>query len=136
MFVWASRQALVLLGNEPWHAQAWARRVVAGLTLLWLLRVMWRRPTSEPDFPRSALAITAGVFLLSPAQFPWYFLWMLPLLAVAPGAPLPLHYLSPVYPRLVWVVHLPVCALLIGETLWLHRRLARHLITEGAPHAA
>jgi hypothetical protein len=56
------------------------------------------------DSPRSliagALAVTATLFLLSPAQFPWYFTWLLPLLAVVPFMPLialtaalPLYYL-------------------------------------------
>lgn len=56
------------------------------------------------DPPRSliarALAVTASLFLLSPAQFPWYFIWLLPLLAIvrfmpliALTAALPLYYL-------------------------------------------
>jgi hypothetical protein len=142
-FVWVSRHVLTWLGDEPWHAQVWARRIVAGLTFLWVLRVIWRVPTSTTSLLRAALAIVAGVFLLSPAQFPWYSLWMLPLLAIAPrwalllyAALLPLYYLHFQYPWLVWVQHVPVCVLLIGESIWRRRSARVGLPRKEVPHVA
>ncbi len=129
--VWTAEQVLLWVGQHPWHAQSTARLILAGVTLLWVLRVPWRPPASIAALLRGALAIVAGIFLLSPAQFPWYFLWMLPLLAVTPrlslllyAALLPLYYLHYQYPWLVWVQHLPVCVLLIAEAVS-RRRCAR-----------
>lgn len=143
VLVWLSGHALAVLGDEPWHAQVWARRLVAGLMLLWVLRVTWRRPASDAALLRGALAIVAGLFLLSPAQFPWYFLWMLPLLALTPrlslllyAALLPLYYLHHDYPWLVWVQHVPVCILLIAEAAGRWRSAPFGSPTEVAPHAA
>ena len=50
------------------------------------------------DLCRRCLVIVAAAFLLSPTQFPWYFLWMAPLLAIGPNwALLSLTCLMPLY---------------------------------------
>ena len=48
------------------------------------LGLAWR-PASEPkDFLGRATLVVAAMVLLSPAQFPWYLIWVQPLLALRP----------------------------------------------------
>ncbi len=78
-----------------------AARAAVGLLLLVLLAWQMRRPVADGhDFAQRALVMVAALFLLSPTQFPWYFLWCLPALALRPSVPLllltvtlPLYYL-------------------------------------------
>ncbi|MYH39542.1 MAG: hypothetical protein F4154_00870 [Candidatus Dadabacteria bacterium] len=90
---------------------------------------------------RKALLVIGGAFLLSPAQFPWYYTWLLPFLCVAlsPGflaltALLPLYYLQYYFPShpeemgmfrnaVVWMEFGPVWALLAWE--WWRFRASR-----------
>ncbi|RME94999.1 MAG: DUF2029 domain-containing protein, partial [Alphaproteobacteria bacterium] len=84
------------------------------------------------DLITRALVITACVFLLSPAQFPWYYLWVLPLLALRPvpglllaGATLPLYYsafhflahgsYTDFTRYVVWIIWLPVWGVLLRD---------------------
>jgi hypothetical protein len=86
------------------------------------------------DFCRRCLMAIAALFLLSPTQFPWYYTWMLPLLAVSPRLSLllltfllPLYYLRFYFVSLdnvglfdnwlVWIEYVPVWILLVGESL-------------------
>ncbi len=88
----------VLVAPENPHTVA---RSVAAILLtgwvVWLCRV----PAKDGrDMCERALWVIAGLFLVSPTQFPWYWLWLLPLLTVTPSfallvltATLPLYYL-------------------------------------------
>ncbi|MFP4193208.1 MAG: hypothetical protein ACLFU6_14195, partial [Candidatus Hydrogenedentota bacterium] len=85
-----------------------------------------------------ALWIIAALFLLSPTQFPWYWTWMLPLLAIRPSpglliltATLPLYYLR--FPMrelgytawfdhgVVWLEFGPALVLLMWEAWRTHK---------------
>jgi len=97
--------------------------------------VLWQCRTAEQgaqDLAWKFLIITAAMFLLSPAQFPWYFLWVLPLLALFPipgllvlSATLPLYYTSFYFlshqsdtrfiEQMVWLIWLPAWALLLWQ---------------------
>lgn len=122
--IWIYEQIAGASAEEPFRAHAWAR-VTVGVLMVILMVVVVRRPaTTDRAWFGGALALTAGVFLLSPSQFPWYATWMLPLLAIRPRpslllytALLPLYYLHYEHVWVVWVEHLPVFALLIAESL-------------------
>lgn len=87
----------------------------------------WRR---DLMVGRQLLAATTLVILLSPTQFPWYYLWLLPFLALHPhpalilyAALLPLYYLRPLMAfhgygaafdhGVVWIQHGPVIVWLL-----------------------
>jgi hypothetical protein len=116
-----------------------ARAVVAAALVAW---VVWqvRRPVEDGhDLCRRCLAVVAAALLLSPAQFPHYALWLLPLLAVRPRLSLllltvllPIYYLrfllwnTHIYlpmlgtvhvfdSLLVWAEYVPVWGLLVWE---------------------
>ena len=89
---------------------------------------------SSEDLVARAAAIAGAVVLLSPAQFPWYVLWVLPLAVLRPGlgwllaaALLPLYYAvfhaiaHGHYPAgtawIVWTIWLPVWVML-GLDCW------------------
>jgi hypothetical protein len=52
-------------------------------TALWILAVAWWR-RGRP-LPEAAVWLVGGVVLLSPNIFPWYVLWLVPFLALAPS---------------------------------------------------
>lgn len=126
------QHALPIIAQPAWAAQAVARWMAA---IILLASVLWlaRKPLLDPlDLCESCLLAVAVLFLLSPTQFPWYYTWMVPLLAVRPRwsllaytALLPLYYLY--YMRFsqgpwVWVEHIPVWLLLTLECLSRFRR--------------
>ena len=112
------------------------------MMLVLLVPAVWlaaaKAQTAHALCRRVTLVILA-MLLLAPTVWPWYYVAVIPLAAVAPAAALlawtlllPLMYL----PRsalpggaLMWIVHLPVWALLAGECLagWVRRRRAANL---------
>lgn len=119
--------------------------VIAGLVALAAgLAILQKQsaPGDSRETPRQMAAwwcgIVAVLFLVSPTQFPWYFVWMLPFLALVPRTSLllltvllPLYYLKFYFDargqvdffhyRVVWLEYAPVWALLLWE--WRrHRR--------------
>ncbi|NIA21913.1 MAG: DUF2029 domain-containing protein, partial [Anaerolineaceae bacterium] len=130
---WAGSFAAMKLGT----AHLVTRGLVCALLALWVLWLV-RRPIGGPaDLCARSLPALAALFLLSPTQFPWYFIWMLPLLAVRPRwslllltALLPIYYLrwrfdnSTFDNLVVWIEYGPVW-LLLGLEWWRFRRARR-----------
>lgn len=135
---WQMNDSAYLLIHEaakllsPDHAQLLARLIVAAVVLGVLAFCIRRfRPTLD-GLVGGATVITATLFLLSPTQFPWYYLWLLPLLVLRPmwsllvlPVTLPLYYLR--FPLdamghaawfdygIVWLEFVPVWLLLAWE---------------------
>jgi hypothetical protein len=70
---------LQLAGNSKPQAYLLAGAMVVGLVVFVLKRRL------EPL--RAGLVLTAGLVLLSPNAFPWYFTWSIPFLCFYPSAP-------------------------------------------------
>lgn len=125
------------------RSDAWAGRVArvgAAVALLGCLLALLRKPVTGPiDLCNRAAILLGALFMLSPTQFPWYYLWLLPFLAVRPRASLllltatlPLYYLKFFYAargevdffhnRLVWLEHGPILALALYEAFAAWRR--------------
>ena len=128
-----------MLGIHPGHEQLIARILVLTLITGSIFYISCRRVKQPKELFEKSLLIIAAVFLVIPTEFPWYYTWMLPFLAVAPRpslllltALLPLYYLSYyLEPRgmmsyfdylIVWVEFVPVWILLILE--WRSERQA------------
>lgn len=128
------RGLLPILQVPPRHALLTSRIVVFSLLLVWI--GWWiRHKVEDPlKFCDQCVWIIAALFLLSPTQYPWYFLWMLPFLTIRPRrslllltALLPLYYLrfyldarhhANVFDSgIVWLEFLPVWFLLVREAL-------------------
>lgn len=122
-----------LFGEEfSYHSHAWARVTLGVLILAWTVWMSWRPWTRPEALVRRSMWIIAGLFLLSPTQFPWYFLWMLPLLAAVPVWPLLIYTaLLPLYPlhyyweTIVWIEHAPVWIWLAADAMLRLRRRRR-----------
>ena len=130
---------LEAMGIHPGHAQAHSRAGIIAVLLIWKFYVAFA--SGSLGIHRKALLIIGGAFLLSPAQFPWYYTWLLPFLCVAlsPGflaltALLPLCYLQYYFPPhageagifwnvVVWVEFGPVWVLLAWE--WWRFRVSK-----------
>ena len=122
--------------------------LILGAWIAWLSR---NQPAAPSEFWERSLLIVAALFLLSPTQFPWYYLWVLPLLVIKPrfsllllGALLPLYYLRFYYSArdnvgvfdyyIVWLEYIPVWCALIYE--WLVASGARAGKRLGETHAS
>ncbi|MEX0745481.1 MAG: glycosyltransferase family 87 protein [Phycisphaeraceae bacterium] len=95
-------QGFYLLGRwiAPEDAHRAARLMVAFVLLGWIAWLCRRPAHNGRAVCERALWIVACLFLLSPTQLPWYWLWLLPMLVVRPSpgllvltATLPLYYL-------------------------------------------
>ncbi len=135
---WVVASALSLFGAEWVNSGGVTRVLLAAAVLLlgfWLNR---RNAADADELCTRFMVVTAMVFLLSPAQFPWYYTWLVPFLVVVPSpalllltALLPLYYLrfwldvrdqSLLFDHgIVWVEFLPVWLLLAREW-WLGGR--------------
>lgn len=85
--------------SQEGSAPLLARALVAMIAVLIALRAALRPLQNNDDLVDRWLLIATAVLLLSPAQYPWYYLWVLPLLALRPvagllvlTATLPLYY--------------------------------------------
>ena len=97
--------------------------------------ILWQGRTaaeSAQDLAWKFTIVSSAAFLLTPAQFPWYYLWVLPLLACFPvtgllvlTATLPLYYTAFYFHahgayevftgRVVWLIWLPAWGLLLWQ---------------------
>lgn len=115
------------------------------------LVLAWRAVAGPADLLARAGLVTGALFLLSPVQFPWYALWMLPLLVLRPWATLllaaslvPIYYASFHFDardtyevfrdRVVWLIWLPVWSMGIAEA-WTLRRRGRPLVPDTPPRS-
>lgn len=118
-----------------------ARAAIAGVLGVVAVRIAVPIVADPQDLLRRAGVVTVALFLLSPAQFPWYAAWFMPFLAFLPWwgliavtVQVPIYYASFHYHGLerydvfrdwiVWAIWLPVWGLLAVEALmaWHGRR--------------
>ncbi len=86
-FAWGAWAIFKLTGS--WDtAQIALRPVVAGATAIIAIAAAVTGDRTLPSLANRMLLVAATVFYLSPAQFPWYALWFLPLAALAQSWPL------------------------------------------------
>ncbi len=77
-----------LLVDRVGFASSGLRWGVAGVVTLLAVLLAWRAPDDATLLPCRMLAVTAAMFLLGPAGFPWYFSWLAVLLVACPMRPL------------------------------------------------
>jgi len=136
-----SGPALDALGYGADHKYALARVLVASLIALWIVFITFSARFKNEDLYKKSLFIIAFVFLVSPTQFPWYYTWLVPLLAIVPRFSLLLptlllplyylrYYLEPIgridvfTDVVVWVEFVPVWILILIE--WRRSLVSAH----------
>ena len=109
-----------------------ARAIAVALLAAAICAIMRRRPEKPEGHFSQALFIIAAVFLLSPTQYPWYCIWLIPLLAIRPQrsllfltAVLPLYYLRFYFKArdnvdlfnngVVWFEFVPIWCLIVAD---------------------
>ena len=129
---WLTEPVVEWFGYHPGHAQQMSRYATVALLLIWLAIVFFKPSKTPLQFIDHCLLVVAALFLLSPTQFPWYSLWLVPLLVFSPRKPLllltvllPLYYLWYHFePRnqlaifengIVWLEFVPVWLWLVWE---------------------
>jgi hypothetical protein len=108
-------------------------RLILGLVLLAVISVVcFRLAQDTQEMIWRMFLITAAIYILSPSNTPWYFVWIAPFLCLFPsrslllaGALIPLHYtffyfsirdMPEVYQNgIVWLIWLPVWALILVD---------------------
>jgi alpha-1,6-mannosyltransferase len=131
----AAASSLRGLGNASPETAGWvARLAAAGLVTAVALGCAVRRAGDSGTLAGCFLWIATALFMLSPTQFPWYYLWLMPFLVFVPRpslllltALLPLYYLRFRYraagnvdvfdQAIVWIEFGPVLLLLAWELL-------------------
>jgi hypothetical protein len=121
------------------HAKSASRHVVGALFVAWMIVLSTRRLRDPQSLFRWSMFAVAVTFLISPTQFPWYYTWLLPFLALAPVKPmllyaatLPLYHLQWDQPWVLWVEHLPVWLLIAWAGL---RSVSSRRVVESADDA-
>jgi len=126
------QQILSAENIHPGHAQKYARIFILLILAIWVFIQTVRYDSTALDLFRKSMYIVAALFLISPTQFPWYYTWLLPFLAVVPKfslllltTQLSLYYLRFYFePRglidifnnyIVWIEFVPVWVLLVAE---------------------
>ena len=114
------------------------RLFLAGLVAITALAVALNPAKNDKDLIDRAALVVVTMVLLSPAQFPWYVCWLAPFLCFRPlwglialMMTVSLYYYSfhlrPIGEYeffkdvVVWVIWVPVWALLVAETIWRSR---------------
>ncbi|RMG53877.1 MAG: DUF2029 domain-containing protein [Acidobacteria bacterium] len=132
LVLWGMGALAKLMGYAASYGGLGARIVVATALVVWIGWLLRRNHRTSVDLWERSLLIVAAVFLLSPAQFPWYYVWIIPFLTIRPRrslllltALLPLYYLRfhfSLHGRveifdygIVWLEYVPVWYLLIRE---------------------
>jgi hypothetical protein len=86
-FAWVLH-GLRLALPQGWPVEALLRAAIAATAAAVALGAAVRRPAGFEGLLAGALVVAAAMFYLSPAQFPWYAVWFLPLAALAGSGPL------------------------------------------------
>lgn len=139
--IWLTERFLLVVDADPTHSHALMRVLAVSLVGCVVIRQLLVPARNGGEIVRRCLWIVAAVFLLSPTQFPWYWLWVLPFLTVLPYPPLllysallPVYYAQDLlaYPAAHWIQHAPVWILLGWQSLQelSVRRDARRLKSE------
>lgn len=141
LLAWLTSQLLNLLSLEWLDAGRLTRFAVALTLATAAVGINWKTAEEPLEIARRFLFIAALLFLLSPTQYPWYFSWLLPFLAILPSQPLllltallPLYYLRFFFEAtefqaaaeiiLPWLQFGPVFALLAWQ--WLQTKASKH----------
>ena len=109
-----------------------SRMLLGVVLLIGIAFICFVRAQNNQQIVWCMFLITAAIYILSPSNTPWYFIWIAPFLCVFPsrglllaGALIPLHYaffhfslrgMPEVYQEgIVWLIWLPVWALLLHD---------------------
>ena len=109
-----------------------ARIAVFGVLMVWTAVWSTKRAGSHQEICDRVVLILGAAFMLSPTQFPWYYLWIVPFLTLSPRPSmliltlmLPIYYLKFYFSArdnvlmfhngIVWLEYAPVFVIALWE---------------------
>ena len=121
-----------LLGLQKGSADMIARVAVLVVVIAWATIWSMKPAGSRQEICNRIVLVVAAIFMLSPTQFPWYYLWIVPFLTLSPRPSmlvltlmLPMYYLKFYFSahdnvlffhnRVVWIEYAPVFAIALWE---------------------
>ncbi|MFN8006786.1 MAG: glycosyltransferase family 87 protein [Terriglobia bacterium] len=137
--LWIVQTVVKMTGVATAAGEFVTRILFGGILVLFVGWLFRRRSADVMELCRRLLLVVAALFLMSPAQFPWYYIWLLPFLTLFPRRSLllltpllSLYYLRFYFSardqvelfdyRVVWLEFVPVWILMVHE--WrVHRKL-------------
>ncbi len=122
MFQWVVQEAISFLQIDVSCLACINRWGIFIIYMLIGAIILRKTHQDKLEFFYKALLIVAVLYLISPTQFPWYYTWMVPLLAVRPKASLllyplllPLYHLKILSDYIIYIEHIPILILFILE---------------------
>ncbi len=88
IFLGISYVFLKITGQPTWEAYALARKIVLLVSAGWIIYITLQKTDEPRRIVDQCLIIIAAIYLISPTQFPWYVVWLIPFLALNPRRPL------------------------------------------------
>lgn len=143
MPVWLAKIVLPIFSIHPGYRYLAARITIFSILIGLIAWLTLRANGDDRQFLNQCFIVIAAAFLISPTQFPWYFVWVIPFLSLNPKmsililtALLPLYYLRfYLEPRgliayfkhgIIWLEFMPVWILLVLD--WVKLRKSRTIL--------
>ena len=123
---------IAFVTSDTWSAPPLARLLIAILVVVLILYLACQPRFDQHDLVPGVILIVTAIIFLSPAVYPWYLTWLLPLLALKPQPALllltvtaPLYYTRFYYGSrgayeifelyIVWCLWVPVWSLCVWQ---------------------
>jgi hypothetical protein len=143
IIVWFWEILLPVFSIHPGYSQLASRITVIAFLLFTMVLLSIRPAASSIRVFRKYLLFLIILFLVSPTQFPWYYIWLLPFLTIHPRfsmllltALLPVYYLRYYFDArnqtavfddwVVWIEYIPVWILLLKEWVQERKNVIQH----------
>ncbi|UCH65147.1 MAG: hypothetical protein JSW63_11145 [Ignavibacterium sp.] len=122
IFKWLIQQIVSILSISVSQIGFINRIGIVVLFLICTYFIIRQVPENQLQFYKKAFLIVAVLYLISPTQFPWYYTWMVPFLAVRPMLSqllypllLPLYQLTYLADYIIYIEHIPILILFLLE---------------------
>jgi hypothetical protein len=122
IFKWLNQQLVSLFSISISYIGFINRIGILVLYVICTYFIIRRVPEDQVHFFQKAFLIVAVLYLISPTQFPWYYTWIVPLLAIRPMISLliyplllPLYQLAYLANYIIYIEHIPILILFLLE---------------------
>jgi len=122
VFKWLIQQTTSLLSINVGCISCINRWGIVILFLITTYFIIRKVPQDQINFYKKALLIVAVLYFISPTQFPWYYTWIVPLLAIRPMVSLllyplmlPSYQLTYLVDYIIYIEHIPILILFLLE---------------------
>ena len=122
IFKWLIQQFISLLSISVSCISCINRGAIVILFLSTTYYIFRKAPQDQIHFYNKAFLLVAVLYLISPTQFPWYYTWIVPLIAIRPMVSLlfyplllPLYQIAYLADYIIFIEHIPILILFLLE---------------------